>query len=448
MQFQHSLIALIAVVYAGTTMASVTADEAKKLGSTLTPVGAEKAGNADGSIPPWSGGLTTPPACFKKGDERLCDPFGNEKPVFSINAGNANNYADKLSDGQKAMLKKYPSYRMDVYPTHRTAAFPKWIYDNTAKNAVRAKTTNAGIGIEGAHAGVPFPIPSDGFEAMWNHLTRYNGQAYAQTTDSYNVDANGTVSLAVRTNSLAEYPYYDQNKPDNELYWKLRHNYTAPARQAGGGVILLDPLNAAEKGRRAWQYLPGQRRVKLAPDLSYDTPASQNAGACFYDDVYMFNGSMERFDFKLVGKKEIYVPYNTYKYVWTASYNDMLKPNFINPAVMRWELHRVWVVEATVKEGKRHSYSKRRFYLDEDSWFALLNESYDARGQIWRTAVHNLTPNYVALVPGNISHVYYDLNSGVYSLIGALNDTGKLSYMGAQRESEFSPDALAGSGIR
>lgn len=448
MQLKTTLsIAALGAALLSPALAAVTADEAKALGKQLTPMGAERAGNRGGSIPPWTGGMTTPPACFKKGDGRLCDPYASEAPLFSIDAKNLEQYADKLSEGQKALFKKFPSYRIDVYPTHRTAALPQGVYDQTAANAVRTKTTHGGVGLQDGRGGAPFPIPKDGFEAMWNHLTRYMGQARASTSDTYNVDATGNVTLAVRTRSLEDFPFYDGKGGEADVLWRLRHNYIAPVRQAGWGITLIDHVNAASKGRRAWQYLPGQRRVKLAPDLAFDTPATQNAGAAFYDDVFMFNGSLERFDFRLVGKKEMYVPYNTYKWGWTAAVKDILKPGTVNPDVLRWELHRVWVVEATLKAGARHGYSKRRFYLDEDSWYTLLNENYDARGDIWRTAVMSLAPNYDALVPGGNTHVYYDFNSGVYTHIGTVNEH-KVEYLAPQPDTAFAPDALAGSGVR
>lgn len=448
MKFKAIVIgAMLGAAWAPCAIAAVSADEAKALGTTLTPLGGEKAGNKDGSIPAWSGGLKTPPACYKKSESRLCDPYAGEKPIYTIDAKNMGKYEDRLSEGQKALLKKYPSYQLQVYPSHRSAAQPQWTYDNAAKNAIRASTTDGGVGITGAHGGTPFPIPKDGFEVMWNHLTRYSGQSRTVTSDTYNVDATGSTHLAVRTKAVEDYPYYDTRVNSAELYWRVRHNYVAPVRQAGWGLILLDPLNAAAKGRRAWQYLPGQRRVKLAPDLAFDTPATQNAGACFYDDVYLFNGSMERYDFKLIGKKEMYVPYNTYKYTATTPAADLFQPNHLNPGVLRWELHRVWVVEGTLKANARHAYAKRRFYVDEDTWYALLSESYDARGQLWRTAMHGMSQNYDALVPSTGNHVTYDLLSGMYTHAGTTNDH-KVEYGAPLPNSTFSADALAGAGIR
>jgi hypothetical protein len=385
-QLKH-ITAGLALAFAASAHAAITAEEAKALGTTLTPIGAERAGNKDGTIPEYKGGLTTPPAGYKSGDGIRPNPFASEKPRLQIDAKNMAQHADKLTEGTKAMLQKYPTFRVDVYPTHRTVAFPKFVVDNTLKNATRAKTANSGLSIEGAHAGFPFPIPKNGHEAMWNHLVRFNGQAYESKYRNLTVDANGRPTLATEGNSVQEYPFWDNGKTAAETYWRIKLVYTGPARRAGEGLLIVDPLDVGTKDRRAWSYLPGQRRVKVAPDFAHDTPNPGTAGSNTFDDVFLFNGSMERFDFKLVGKKEIYVPYNAYGAVYQAKQDDLLKPNHLNPDLVRWELHRVWVVEATLKEGKRHIYGKRVFYLDEDSWAALASDQYDARGQLYRVGL-------------------------------------------------------------
>ena len=173
-----------ALLQAVVAQAAVTPDEAAKLKSSLMPLGGEQAGNTDGSIPAWDGGATKVPAGWKQGDLRP-DLFPGEKPVLQITGKNADQYADKLSDGVKALLKKYPTFHLDVYPTHRTAAAPNWMYENTFKNATRAKTKDGGLSIEGAHGGVPFPIPKDAQEVMWNHLTSWNGQSVEYSARIY-----------------------------------------------------------------------------------------------------------------------------------------------------------------------------------------------------------------------------------------------------------------------
>lgn len=445
----HTLLPVaLSLALSGAAVAGITAEEAKQLGTTLTAVGAEKAANQAGTIPAYNGGLTTPPAGFKAGDGIRPNPFADEKPRLVIDAKNMAEHADKLTEGTKALLQKHPTFRVDVYPTHRSVAFPKFVTDNTAKCAQTANVGNEGRSMEGCHAGFPFPIPKTGYEAMWNHLVRFNGQAYQSKYRNLNVDASGRATLATEGNSTQDYPFWDAAKDAAETYWRIKLVYTGPARRAGEGLLIVDPLDVGAKERRAWSYLPGQRRVKVAPDLSHDTPNPGTAGSNTFDDVFIFNGSMDRFDFKLVGKKEMIVPYNAYQAVYGAKQDELLKPNHMNPDLVRWELHRVWVVEATLREGKRHVYGKRVFYLDEDSWAALASDQYDARGQLYRAGFAYMAPSYDLPAPYTDMFGHYDLVAGIYSLTGFIAETGGLRHTQPLSEREWSADSLAGSGIR
>ncbi len=273
---RKSLIAATLLLgYAGLAFGAITAEEAKKLGTTLTPIGAEKAGNKDGTIPEYSGGLTTAPAGFKKGSPLRPDPFAAEKPAFVIDQKNVAKYADKLTDGQKTLMKKYPGFRMDVYKTHRTAAFPKFVNDNTVKQATTTRTANNGLTLVGAHAAYPFPIPKDGFEAMWNHIIRFNGISLQHNPRSWVVNASGRPTMTYQLDELLDWPYWDPKRDKSDLFWRLKDIATGPPRNVGEMLLVLDPLDMYGKGRRAWQYLPGQRRTKLAPDINYDTPNTQ-----------------------------------------------------------------------------------------------------------------------------------------------------------------------------
>ena len=449
MKLQHTLLAgVIAGLMSAGAHAAITAEQAKALGTTLTGVGAEKAGNKDGTIPAYTGGLSAPPAGFKSGDGVRPNPYASDKPKFSIDAKNMAQHADKLTEGTKALLQQYPTFRVDVYPTQRSVAFPKFVIDNTAKIALTAKTGNGGRSIEGAHAGFPFPIPKDGYEAMWNHLVRFNGQAYESKYRNLTVDSSGRTTLATEGNSVQEYPYWEPSKTSAETYWRIKLSHTAPARRAGEALLIVDPIDIGAKERRAWSYLPGQRRVKVAPDFSFDTPNPGTAGGNTFDDIFIFNGSMDRYDFKLVGKKEIYVPYNAYAAVYGAKQDELLKPNHLNPDLVRWELHRVWVVEATLRDGKRHVYSKRTFYLDEDSWAAVASDQYDARGQMYRAGFAYMAPSYDLPAPYTDMFSTYDLIGRTYSLTGFIAETGGLKHVKPIADREWTADALAGAGVR
>ncbi len=435
------------------SMAAVTADEARQLGTKLTPVGAEVAGNADKSIPAYTGGLTTPPAGYVKGSGVRPDPFAAEKPLFSVTAANLAQHESKLTAGTRELIKRYPSMRVDVYPTHRTAAYPKQVLDNSIRNATAVKITDGGLGVEGTFAGIPFPMPKTGHEVMWNHLLRYSGHAYVVKYDSINVNSSGSAVLATTGEMQVEYPYYDPKRSGpsdaKDIYFRAKVGYSAPARRAGEALLIQDYINVLETPRRGWQYLPGQRRVKMSPDLGYDTPNPATAGTSTFDDSYVFSGGMDRYDWKLVGKQEMLVPYNAFKLAYAKDPYAVTTPNHLNPDYLRWELHRVWVVEATLKEGKRHIYSKRRFYVDEDSWYTLASDQYDARGQLYRAGFMAFTPFYDQPAPGSTSQFFYDFATGSYNVIGLLGayPTG-LKFTDALPERQWSPEALAGAGVR
>lgn len=447
MKFKQSLLALSAVLVCGHAAAAVTADEAKALGTSLTPVGAIMTANEDGTIPAYAGGLTTPPDGFKQGDGIRPDPFAGEQPRLSITADNMAQYADRLTEGAKELLKRDASYRIDVYPTHRTVALPKAVIEHTLENATRAKTTAEGRILEGATGGYPFPIPKGGYEVMWNHLVRFVGVAYSLKYKSYNVDSAGTSTMATSGVLTEDFPYYGGGR--GGIFWRLRTDYTGPARRVGESLMVHDDINPLEKGRRAWQYLPGQRRVKLAPDIAYDAPNPGTSGATTYDDTFIFNGAMDRFDFKLVGRKEMFVPYNAYRLVYQSKADDLMIPKHINPDAERWELHRVWVVEATLKPGARHIYAKRFIYIDEDSWIALASDTYDARGQLYRAQFDYLTPSYDVPAPYADTFVSYDFIAGMYSLSLHPAEVGGVKYSDSLfPDKEWTSNSLAGSGIR
>lgn len=439
------LSACFVLALSGVAYGSISKEEAQQLGKTLTAIGAEKAANKDGSIPEYTGGLVT--TTNKKRKISFKDPFVNEKPLFSITINNMGQYENKLSEGTKALLKKYPTYRVDVYKTHRTTTFPKWVNEATMKNAGKANTINNGNGIKNAHAFIPFPIPKTGNEAMWNHLLVFSPNTQDDTL-AYTIDANGRPVLTADFTVNLEYPYWDTSKKSVEYFFRVMQKYKGPARRSGEALMLMEPINSSEYPRKAWQYLPGQRRVKLAPDVSHDAPEPATSGATTFDDNLLFNGSMERFDWKLVGKKELYVPYNNYRMAYNSTPEDLFKKGHINPDFVRWELHRVWVVEATLKQGKRHVYKKRVFYLDEDSWIASASDQYDARGQLYRSGFAYMTPNHEYPSPRNQPLGHYDLITGQYNLNGYVGKNGSVKFIDKLPESNWSADSLSGSGVR
>jgi hypothetical protein len=436
--------AALALVFSSTAFAKVTAQEAERLKSELTPVGAEKAGNADGSIPAWEGGLTKPPEGlgYKGPGNTRPDPFASDKPILTINAKNVDQYAAKLSPGVVAVIKRFPdTFYLDVYKTRRTAAAPQWVYDHTYDNATRCDLTPDGLGViaNGGRQGIPFPIPKRAEEVVFNDLLTYTGGGLDGSVRFSVVQANGS-----RADTTLEwqmkYPWYDQNGKESDALARMLDVsvawYAEPANMKGNVVMLWDPLNQSQEPRSAWSYLPGQRRVRRDPTVAYDTPNTVVGAICTQDDIYGFNGALDRYNWKIVGKKEMYIPYNDYQ-TGLCSMQDLLKPNHYNPKYMRWELHRVWVIDAELKPGARHIYSHRVLYLDEDTWAAGLADNYDGHGKLWRTWIGGRSNAYEVPTVIVLEQFFFDLQRSDYAALYLQNDTGKQMLL-----NKFAPDSV------
>ena len=445
--FNRNLIiaAILSCITCNLAQAAVSSEEAAQLKSTLTPLGAEKAGNKDGTIPVWEGAYSKPIPSMGAG--RYGDPFSSEKPVLQITAQNAGQYAPKLSEGTQALLKKYPSFHIEVFPTHRTAGAPQWVYDNTFKAATSAKLTNNGLSFEGAWGGVPFPIPKNGNEVMWNHLVRPNPPALDFNYRNFVGSSDGKLTMASKGEFREMSAYYQKDgnagKYDN-IFLFTRFNTTAPSFKAGEAVVAHDSLDVS-KEPQAWQYLVGQRRVRRTPTIGYDTPDFVASGANYFDEVYGFLGRLDRYNWKLVGKQEMYIPYNNNRF-FAGGEEKTFVPFHANPDAVRWELHRVWVVEATLASGKRHVVPKRRYYIDEDSWAVMMMDGYDAEGKLWRTSqtMNMLVPDANGMF---VTHtgVVYNLQASTMSVIQYL-DT--LKEVPARPVSYWSADALSSDSAR
>lgn len=459
MNYKNKLLFAVAgAIFAHPVFAAPTDDEIAQLGKTLTPLGAIKAGNADGTIPAWDGGLCKPPSDYKpimgaQGGSPYADPFSNEKPLFTITAANLAQYADKVDAGNKELFKRYPdSYKMAVYPSHRTACYPQWVYDNTIQRVKNPSLVGNAPGIVNAHAQVPFPIPQTGYEVMWNALLRYDVPYSEGTQDGYLIDAGGGVSQTAAQKIENRNLYWDNTLdkvPDNQPYWALVATTTAPASQVGVKQLRHQFLNAHERDSMAWSYVPGQRRVRLAPEFKYDTVSTTSGGVLLFDEIQGFDGKMDKYDFKLVGRKEMYVPYNDYK-AWGASSKEINTPKHINPDFMRWELHRVWEVVGTLKEGERHVQKVKRFLIDEDSWTFLAYVAEDQAGKTHHIMHFPAIQMYDKPAFRSSHYILYDLSKGAYSnasMMGAPGMTG--FYMVKPYPSSFfSPGSLSGSGVR
>jgi len=448
--FTLCFFALLIAGFTTELRAKLSADDIARLGKELTPLGAEKAGNKTGSIPPWTGGITSPPPGYKPGSHHP-DPFQNDKIEFTITASNMAKYSDKLTLGHQAMLKAYNTFKMNIYPTRRSASVPQRIYDMTKKVAATAELVNNGDGVTNTVNGIPFPIPESGVEVIWNHLLRYRGDHATRRIAQAAPTRGGNYTLVKfddEFNMLYAHEGITEEELDNKILL-FKQEVTAPARLAGNILLVHETLDQVKEPRAAWVYNPGQRRVRRAPNVAYDNPGTASDGVRTSDQFDMFNGATDRYNWKLVGKKEVYVPYNSYKlHSNSLKYKDILTPLHINPDHLRYELHRVWVVDATVREGARHIYKRRTFYVDEDSWQILVVDIYDKRDQLWRVSEGHPINYYNVPTLWTTLEVHTDLQSGRYLAIGLDNETVMYDFDIKQRQESYSPGELRRRGKR
>ncbi|MET1255983.1 DUF1329 domain-containing protein [Aliikangiella maris] len=438
-------------VFAGVAMAKVPAEKAAELGKNLTPVGAEKAANAAGTIPAWTGGITTVPSGYKPGDFHP-DPFAGDKVKLTITASNFSQYQEQLTEGQKALFKAYPdTFKMNIYPTHRSASYPQHVYDETKKNATRAELVEGGNGMKNAAVGFPFPIPQSGLEVIWNHIVRYRGEAVARFIGQVTPLRDGSYTLVKFREELDQHYAKKGTNPqdleENNMLFYFKQWVTSPARLSGTALLVHETLDQIKQPRLAWTYNTGQRRVRRAPSVAYDAPGTAADGLRTTDDFDMFNGAPDRYDWKLLGKKEIYIPYNSYKlHSGSVTYDEIVKAGHINPELVRYELHRVWVVEANLKPDTRHQYKKRVFYFDEDSWQIAATDTYDNQDTLWRVGMSHAVNYYEVPALWTTLDVYHDLKSGRYLALGLDNEEKVFDFSVSLSKQDFMPAALQRAG--
>lgn len=416
------LLSVLFLTTAYTGQASV--EEISRLTKDLTPIGAERVGNGK-DIPAWRGGLKQSKS--HKSGEFHKNPYFREKPIFKINQKNMNEHSARLSPGSQKLLQQFPSMELPIYETHRSASYPEFVYGGIKENVKNASLMKYGSGVSGSRISSPFPVPENGLEVLWNHTLRYRGESISYQASTVHVNAAGSRAVTVR-----DYKYYfGYSDPElstaelNNKIFFLKRKTLAPASQAGGITLVHETLDQVRSPRKSWIYVPGQRRVRRTPDLNHDTPDGATDSLRTIDQVDMFNGAPTYYDWNLVGKQEMYIPYNSYLlHSDKLTLEDITGPAHLNPELLRYEAHRVWVVEATLRVGLQHRYEKRRYYFDEDSWSIVYAEEYDENGELWQFSEAHLI-NYfeVPLIFSTLENTY-DFKDGRYFVEGIDNDRG------------------------
>lgn len=438
-----------------TAFAKVPPEVAKRLDMDLTPLGSERAGNADGSIPAWTGGLSAPPPGlgYQRGMHHP-DPYAGDAKLFTITRDNMDQHAARLTGTHKALLERYgDTFKMHVYPSHRSCAQPDFVYEANRKNALTGILTDKGNGVDGAIMGKPFPIPSSGMEVLWNHLLGFANHKLRRQFAAVIPTADGNYTkYSARDDAIVRW-----NDPtiktaaelDNVMALYILHTL-APTRVAGNVILVHETLNRLSDPRKAWQYSPGTRRVRRAPNIAYDNPGTNSDGASTADSFGGFNGAPDRYDWKLVGRQEAYIPYNNYRlYSDKLKYDDIIRPRHINTDHVRYELHRIWTIEANLRPNTRHIYKRRVFHQDEDTWGIVATQLYDSRGELWRVQEQYPITFYEVPVCGSSMGGVYDFTNGRYLLVGMYNEEEPVDFFASDlKEDRYTPQRIRSLGVR
>ena len=437
----------VSLAFTGFAQAKVDEQQIKKLSNELTPMGAVRGANADGSIPEWTGGITKAPAGYKVGMHHP-DPYPQDKVQYTITAANVGEYKEFLTPGQIKLFETYPdTFKMNVYQTRRSASYPQHVYDETLKNAGRSELVQEGNGITQAAVGVPFPIPQNGLEAIWNHILRYRGEALTREGGQVTPTKSGDFTYIGFDEQLM-IPYGVKGASPEELektniLFKFKQKVTEPSKLVGTALLVHETMDQIKTERQAWIYNKGIRRAQKAPTVAYDAPGTASDGLRTTDDFDMFNGAPNRYNWTLVGKRELMIPYNDYRlHSDQVTYDQIVQPGHINPDLVRYEKHRVWVVEANLKDNTRHIYKKRVFFIDEDSWQIAVTDIYDDRDELYRVGMAHGINYYEVPTQWSTLDVFHDLNSKRYIAIGLDNENKMYDFSAKLKNVQFTSRAL------
>lgn len=431
-------------------LSAVPTEDAEKLRRELTPMGAERGSNAEGTVPEWDPlfGLSA------SGPVYMSNPLPEDRPLFIIANYNYRDYVDLLSPGVIALFDANPDYQLLVYRTLRTANPPRWLVENTLYNAANTELSSDGLTLINFKAGVPFPIPQSGQQVIWNHLMRWVGKQNELVSSAYHVDASGNWIESSRQQQKFISPLYRASgtvfnasgtsaSSDMPDVYALRMDQLLPQKRKGEILLMRYQTDySATAERKIWQYFPDQSQVRRVSNASFGNPLPDVQNSSTYDDMQLFSGSPEKYDWTLLGKQDCIVPYNNWAAVDASGPEQFLRSQFYNPELVRWEFHRCWLIEGRLRKGEEHVYPRRRFWIDEDTWNILLSENYNAKGQLWRHGQAIFAHAYQTQAFWSPITVMYDLQGKTYSVNGQPLPDSWSQLTELPSEDYFTPRAL------
>lgn len=450
------MAAALYLLFAGTVSANNAEPGAAALGgSKYTCWGSLRAGTESG-VAKYTGKYYKNWPGLKQESGYVPGPYADEKPILKITAQNYKKYKDRLSTGMEAMFEQYPDvFYMNIYPSHRDFSYHHdYLCKAATYNAKHAKLVDGGLGVHAALGAPVFPFAETGLQAIWNVIFTPRAWSTEVTYSTVDVHSDGSTTHA-KSHFKTFSPLGMKNADGGELVKTTDSDIAAyffrepllPTSAQGKVAVGFQPMNFNEGSTQVWQYQPGLRRVRKAPKIGFDYPVPPS-GLRTVDDDSGFSGSPERYNWKLVGRKAMYVPYNNFKINDPSlSTQQLTKPHTLNPKYIRYELHRVWIIEGTLKDGYRHIYEKRRLYVDEDGWRVLTADMWDNHGDLYRVSMILWFYSQQSGTYQRGVSIYHSLPSGAYEATYMVNDTDQWwQFNQPMKQRSFSPRAAARAG--
>jgi uncharacterized protein DUF1329 len=444
-----SIIVLSATVgLSAPAIAAVPDDVAARLKGDLTPLGAERGADGLGLIPTWTENREAADLeTYPDNPDFAVAPFARDPVLTTITSENAARFSDRLTATHRALLATYPdSYKMPVYRSRRTCQTPDAVNGVAFENATSAELSESGNGVTGATSGTPFPIPNSAYEVIRNHLLAYQGHKVTKQNAMWAPDGDGEPTLSIYGEQYINLWTPEANNPqfqENPRRY-IRRAFVSPAKIAGTIFLEHTSPNFGVELSRAWSYFPGTRRVRRAPQAAFGEPMPFTGDLVTYDSQKGFDGSPGLYDWTIVEKASYYLPNNSHRLSSNSlQYENVLSSNHLNQDHARYELQRVWVLEATLKEENKHSYLRRRFYIQEDSWQILATEQYDAKDNL--ISGQEMFPQYRSdsQLCELAAEATYDVVAGRYAVRELSNQEPRANYSASELDAgRFTPASI------
>jgi hypothetical protein len=366
--------------------------------------------------------------------------------AYTIDASNVSQYADMLSEGEMKMFEAYPdTYSINVGPAV-ACSLPA---DVAARSMSNGTMINNNEGIEVANSGqVPFPNPTDAQHWIWNARMMAGTQSNILRFQTIsNVDSSGNITVGEQETNII-FPAHEKNvgKYEDGLFALFMQKNNSPARVKGVTVLVHDYIDSYQNPRRAWSYSPATRRVRRAPDITYDTLV--NASPLIVVDQYgTFNGAQDKYNWELKGTKKMVVAG-----VSNALGNNPLEvthgTGHLNSEYVHYEEKEVAVIHATLKDGQRHLYASRTFYVTTDSYYIVSQDIYDGKGNLMRHSINPLTTEVSGLggdctISAEATFDFATRQYAVNNMLGSAINSQPAVYNGPSKDLSFyTPDGL------